>query len=177
MRITSLILVACLFVACRGKIETVHETVTQDTPITDPMPHTIETIAWLEGRWISSDGQGQFIEEWSRSGGEMKGQGKMVKGQDTTNMERLRILFDSTLRYVVNFPNREVQFYLKTTTHTESRQGFSYDESLALTFVNDTNDFPSQITYRRQNSDSLYITLTGQEAGKPMDMTFRMKKQ
>lgn len=137
----------------------------------------IESLAWLEGKWISEDENGTFIEEWQKAGASLSGQGTMITGSDTSQMEKLRIVQDGEkLSYVVNFPNREVEFVLRSQSTSESYKNFNYDYGFSATFINDTNDFPSQITYRRQENDSLYITLTGREAAKQMSMTFRMKR-
>jgi hypothetical protein len=138
----------------------------------------VKSLAWLEGTWVSKDSNGSFIEEWTDAGAMLTGQGKIVRGTDTTQMERLSIVADTAgLVYIVDLPNREVRFLSHGQTATKAYKNLSYSESTVATFVNDTNSFPREITYRKQNSDSLYITLTGSEAGKPVEMTFRMKKQ
>jgi hypothetical protein len=138
----------------------------------------VRSLAWLEGTWISQDSNGTFIEEWKDAGAMLTGQGRIVRGTDTTQMERLSIVADTAgLVYIVDLPNREVRFLSHGQTATKAYKNLSYSESTVATFVNDTNSFPREITYRKQNSDSLYITLTGSEAGKPVEMTFKMKKQ
>jgi hypothetical protein len=144
----------------------------------EELPQTgIKSVSWLAGRWMSQDSMGQFIEEWRDMGDHMLGQGRIVTGTDTINMEQLRIVNDSTgLVYIVTLGSREIRFNSQGQTETEAYKNMSYNESVSITFKSDTNDFPREINYRKQNSDSLYIRLTGTEAGKPMDMMFKMKK-
>ena len=143
----------------------------------EPAQSGVKSLSWLEGTWVAEDSTGQFVEEWHNAGLIMTGHGKMIRGNDTTQMERLSIVSDtSRIYYIVDFPNREVRFASRSQTMTKAYKNLKYNESTIITFVNDTNDFPREIVYRKQNSDSLYITLTGTEAGKPMEMTLKMKK-
>jgi hypothetical protein len=137
----------------------------------------VKSLSWLEGRWISQDENGQFIEEWQDAGIMLTGQGKVVRNGDTTNVERLTIVSDTNgIAYIVDFPDREVRFHSRKQSSSTTFKNLRYTETSLVTFTSDTNDFPREITYRKQNSDSLYITLSGSEAGKPMEMVFKMKK-
>jgi hypothetical protein len=137
----------------------------------------VKSLAWLVGTWISQDENGQFLEQWQSAGILMTGQGKMIRGTDTSAMERLTIASDTNgIAYIVDFPDREIRFLSRGMTATSAYKNLHHTESTIVTFVNDTNDFPREITYRKQNADSLYITLVGSEAGKPMEMVFKMKK-
>jgi hypothetical protein len=137
----------------------------------------VKSLSWLEGRWMAEDENGKFIEEWQNAGLLLTGQGKMIHGMDTTNMERLTIASDTNgLAYIVDLPDREVRFHSRKQSSSATFKHLRYTETSLVTFASDTNDFPREITYRKQNADSLYITLTGSEAGKPMEMIFKMKK-
>ncbi len=101
----------------------------------------------------------------------------MVTGTDTANMEQLSILkYNDGLEYVVTFPNREVRFVMTSQTYKEEFKHLQYNEGYLVKFVNDKNDFPREIVYDRPHNDSLYITLTGDEAGKSTSITFKMKR-
>jgi hypothetical protein len=139
----------------------------------------VRSLSWLEGRWVASDSDGSFIEEWHDAGTMLTGRGMTINAQDTSHMEQLTIVMDTSglISYIVDLPNgRTVRFLSRGMTATETYRNLSYSQSTIVTFANDTNSFPREITYRKQNSDSLYITLTGSEAGKPMETTLKMKK-
>jgi len=153
-----------------------YETVEETTSVTKGPP-SVKSVAWLAGKWMSQDSMGQFIEEWREMDDHMLGQGRIVTGTDTINMEQLRIVSDSSgLAYIVTLGSRQIRFESVGQTESKAYKNMSYNESVSITFKSDTNDFPREINYRKQNNDSLYIRLTGTEEGKPMDMTFRMKK-
>jgi hypothetical protein len=138
---------------------------------------SIKSISWLEGRWASEDTSGGFIEHWMIHGDKMHGQGAMVRGTDTMMSEKLTIVQDSTgLKYVVKFPEREITFASTKRMSSQAYKSFKYSEVEEITFTNDTNDFPREIIYRRQDDDSLYITLRGSAAGRPMEQVLRMKR-
>ena len=137
----------------------------------------IKSVSWLEGKWASHDGSGGFVEHWSMHGDKMYGQGAMINGTDTMMTEKLTIVHDSTgLAYVVKFPNREITFRSKGQTASTEYAHLKVENYNEITFANDTNDFPKEIIYRKQNADSLYITLRGTNAGKPMEQVLRMRR-
>lgn len=138
----------------------------------------IKSVAWLEGQWASEDSSGKFVEHWMMHGDKMHGQGYMIGNRnDTMMMEKLSIVLDSSgLNYIVRFPHRTVTFVSREQSTTEEYKMFDYSESASITFINDTNDFPREIIYRKQDDDSLYVTLKGSEAGKPMEQVLKMKK-
>jgi hypothetical protein len=91
---------------------------------------TWKSLAWLEGTWVSKDSNGSFIEEWTDAGAMLTGQGKIVRGTDTTQMERLSIVADTAgLVYIVDLPNREVRFLSHGQTATKAYKNLSYSES------------------------------------------------
>lgn len=144
----------------------------------DNLPHSgVKSMAWLVGTWMAEADTEQFVEEWREEGDLLEGQGRIIRGSDTIDMERLTIhKHNDGLMYVVNLPQRQVQFSLRSQTYSESYKHFLYDETYIATFVNDTNDFPREIRYSRPVDDSLYITLTGDQAGTSTSMTFKMKR-
>lgn len=144
----------------------------------DELPQTgVKSLTWLSGTWMSDSDSEDFLEEWREDGPVLRGQGRVIKGSDTSNMERLTILQDDKgLAYIVKLPEREVRFGLKSQTVKEEFGHLQDNQSYIVTFVNDTNDFPRQIVYDRPHDDSLYITLTGDEGSRSVSMTFKMKR-
>lgn len=141
----------------------------------------LDEMAWLEGTWSQQEGSESFIERWSkprRPGSLLTGQGMFVREGDTNRMERLDLKRrGDSLIYVVTFPDRTVEFARTGTTETHTLENMRYGSSEFVTFVNSSNDFPNEITYRRQNDDSLYITLRGKENGRETEFVFRMRKE
>lgn len=124
----SLLFLLISFNACNEK----------DRGVTSP---DIGRLSWLEGSWTRigmPQGKSGF-EIWDTSSPfEYSGTGISLRGQDTTFVEKLRIVAkEDGVFYVADVPENQEPVYFKFTTLTDS------------TFVceNPDHDFPKKISY------------------------------
>lgn len=98
-------------------------------------------IEWLVGTWHRINGKTERsgIEIWKKiSNTELHGRGIALKGNDTTFVERLKIVVkERDLYYVADVPENKGLVYFKFTQITD--QGFTCE--------NPDHDFPKKIQY------------------------------
>lgn len=123
-------------------------------------------LEWLIGEWdrtnIKSGSSG--VEKWLRnSDNELQGLGITMKGNDTTFVEKTKLIIkDNAIYYVADVPENKEAVYFKLTTITDH----------SFSCGNPKHDFPKKITYTKQGL-ILKATISGD--GKSIDYLFRRK--
>ncbi len=114
-------------------------------------------FAWLEGKWVQTNGEANFHEEWTRVNDTLlNGNGFVVDGNDTLFSEKLTLKVDhEAADYIVEMETGRVAVF-KLTEETENEFVFEMPE----------NDFPSKITYSQKSDNELLVVLEGEENGK-----------
>lgn len=121
---------------------------------------------WIEGKWIQSNGEANFHEEWTRVNDTLLiGKGFVVDGTDSLFSEKLSLLTsgEQTIYRVEMTTGRIADF--KLTENTADKLVFELPE----------NDFPSKISYTKKSETELVVLLEGSENGKEIrdELTFK----
>ncbi|HEV8284256.1 MAG TPA: DUF6265 family protein [Chitinophagaceae bacterium] len=123
-------------------------------------------LDWLEGTWIRTNVKpGRSANErWIKvSATEWQGFGLNMKGQDTTLLEKLKLIIkDNTIYYVADVPENKQPVFFKLTEISEN--GFVCE--------NPEHDFPKKISYQKEGN-KLKATISGD--GKSIDYFFEKK--
>ena len=124
-------------------------------------------IEWLVGTWdrINAKSERSGIEVWKKiSNTELHGRGIAMKGNDTTFVERLKIVVkEPDLYYVADVPENKGLVYFKFTQLTD--HGFICE--------NLEHDFPKKIKYETTGS-KLQATISGN--GRTIEYLFEREK-
>lgn len=154
-----LALFAAVFAACEKKAE--------------KQPGQIEKAEWFLGSWENKTPQGDLSESWEKVNDSVfNGQSYFIKGKDTLFGETV-VLSEQKgeLLYTVTTKgqNGDLPVAFKMTGATANQ----------LVFENPAHDFPTKITYRLINKDSLVAEISGKQGGKPASEAYPMgrKKQ
>ena len=128
-----------------------------------PTVSTVDNLKWLEGSWTRTNvkaGQSGF-ELWKKvSPTELSGRGITMNGNDTTFVEKLRIIArDGNLFYVADVPENQKPVFFRLTKINEN----------SFTCENAEHDFPKMISYTLQGA-KLRATISGD--GKSMEFLF-----
>lgn len=116
-------------------------------PPTDPY---IGDFSWLEGRWVSTDGERTTTETWKKDGARWVGSTVFAKNGETVSTEALEIVaVDGVATYVAT-PSDQAR-----TPFTLVERGVN-----TVVFANPSHDFPKRIAYRRVG-DALVATVSG----------------
>ncbi len=110
----------------------------------------------MEGKWLQSNGDGNFYEEWTRVNDTLLiGRGFVVDGTDSLFSEKLSLLTsgEETIYRVEMTTGRIADF--KLTESTPDKLVFELPE----------NDFPSKIIYNRKSENEITVMLEGNENG------------
>jgi len=129
-----------------------------------PSAPVMSSLGWLQGKWVSEEGERWTEEVWTDGrGGMMLGLNRSGKGDSGTGFEYMRIAAaqDGTL-YFWGSPGGKpaVPFRL-----TEARAN-------EAVFENPQHDFPTRIVYRRDGS-TLIAQVSGPAGKNAMRWTFR----
>ncbi len=120
-------------------------------------------LQWLEGTWSRTDAKpGHSAREvWRKTSGDTyQGLGVSLKGQDTTFVEKLKIVVkDGGIFYVADVPENPQPVYFRFTSLTES----------SFVCENPAHDFPKKISYSLEGS-KLKAAISGD--GKEMSFVF-----
>lgn len=123
-------------------------------------------LGWLEGTWVRTNSKPgrSGVEEWKRSGDhELVGRGIMLKGADTTFVEKLKIVIkDNAIYYLADVPENKSVVYFKFTELTDN----------SFTVENPSHDFPKKIAYKL-DGNKLTAVISG--GGKSIPYTFERK--
>jgi hypothetical protein len=119
-------------------------------------------LDWLNGTWTRTNmkpGRNGY-EAWKSNGTTMTGKGIMMKGVDTTFVEKIRIeLKDGQFYYVADVPENKGEVWFAFTEFTN--KGFVCE--------NPEHDFPKKISYE-MDGNNLKATISGD--GKAIDYLF-----
>jgi hypothetical protein len=123
-------------------------------------------FSWIEGKWVQSNGEANFHEEWTRVNDTLLiGKGFVVDGTDSLFSEKLSLLTsgEQTIYRVEMTTGRIADF--KLTENTADKLVFEMPE----------NDFPSKISYTKKSETELVVLLEGSENGKEIkdELTFK----
>ncbi|MGE0637556.1 MAG: DUF6265 family protein [Bacteroidia bacterium] len=116
-----------------------------------------QQFGWIEGKWVQSNGEANFHEEWTRVNDSLLiGKGFVVDGTDSLFSEKLSLLTsgEQTVYRVEMTTGRIADF--KLTENTADKLVFELPE----------NDFPSKISYTKKSETELVVLLEGNENGK-----------
>lgn len=119
--------------------------------------HSEKQFSWLEGKWIQSNGEANFHEEWTRvSDTLLIGKGFVIDGTDSLFSEKLSLLTsgEQTIYRVEMTTGRIADF--KLTENTADKLVFEMPE----------NDFPSKISYTKKSDNELVVVLEGIDNGR-----------
>lgn len=120
------------------------------------------------GTWTSYSTAGTYSETWVLdSDNELRGSSSFVKGLDTLEKEKLRIITESNQTLYVAFPSGQLpaSFFLSSVNDN------------TFIFENKEHDFPKQITYHFYDNFRLKITLKGTQKNEPATMEFNLEKK
>jgi hypothetical protein len=121
---------------------------------------------WLEGKWVQTNGEANFHEEWTRVNDTLLiGKGFVIDGTDSLFSEKLSLITSSeqTIYRVEMTTGRIADF--KLTENTADKLVFGLPE----------NDFPSKISYTKKSETELVVLLEGSGNGKAIkdELTFK----
>ncbi len=123
-------------------------------------------LSWLSGTWNRTNVKpGQSgLEKWEQTSVfELRGLGISLQGQDTTFVEKLRIVTkDNTIVYVADVPENQKPVYFKLIHITDT----------SFVCENPDHDFPKKITYQLDGK-ILKAQVSGD--GKAIDFLFERK--
>jgi hypothetical protein len=125
-------------------------------------------FSWIEGKWVQSNGEANFHEEWTRVNDTLLiGKGFIIDGIDSLFSEKLSLLTsgDQTIYRVEMTTGRIADF--KLTENSADKLVFEMPE----------NDFPSKISYTKKSETELVVLLEGSENGKEIKDELVFSKQ
>jgi hypothetical protein len=124
-------------------------------------------LQWLIGEWIRINAKPGMsgVEKWiSNSPVELQGWGINMKGNDTTFIEKTKLVIkDNEIYYVADVAGNKAPVFFKLTSMKEN--GFTCE--------NMQHDFPKKIIYLR-DGNLLKATISGD--GKSIDYLFEKKQ-
>jgi hypothetical protein len=140
-------------------------------PATPVAAVPLSEFAWLAGCWRGSVNQREFREHWLPLRGNLLiGAGHTVTQERTQDFEYMRIEPRPDGLHYVAQPGggKEASFRLA------DRQADGAD--VIYTFVNDANDFPQRIVYRRGSEGWLYVHVEGRVQGEDRRVIYPMRR-
>ncbi|MEO6304435.1 MAG: DUF6265 family protein [Bacteroidia bacterium] len=153
-----------MFAACSGPTS---ETVTVETI---KSYKEIEKANWFLGSWQNNSPEGNMVEMWKKKNDStLAGKSFFIVGKDTVSSE------------IVSLEQRGKDlFYIPTVKDQNGAQAikFTLTNSAENTFVfeNPQHDFPTKITYKKINNDSLVAEISGIQNGKERTEQFPMSR-
>ncbi|MGN7787451.1 DUF6265 family protein [Niabella sp. 22666] len=130
----------------------------------------LDSISWLLGAWTDSSKMGKATETWHRENDSTySAESFIVSRKDTIFYEQAKL----------EQRNQEIQLVVKTKRQNDN-EAVSFKlrsgNAEALVFGNPQHDFPTQITYTKIGSDSLYAEISGLAKGQERKVGFPFKK-
>lgn len=126
-----------------------------------------QQFSWLEGKWVQTNADANFHEEWTRVNDTLLiGKGFVMEGTDTLFSERLALETsgDKTVYRVELITGRIADFTL--TENSADKLVFELPE----------NDFPSKIIYTKKSDTELLVLLEGKGNGKEIKDELELRK-
>lgn len=121
---------------------------------------------WLSGKWVGDNNGTMMIETWKWEKHRFEGTGLELKGNDTVFSETMFIeSFDEHAAYVVVIKDRSPMMFHRVE-ETENR----------LVFLNENNDFPSQIIYQHDSDTALTISLMAKGSADKAEVSYQMTR-
>ncbi|MDD5150833.1 MAG: DUF6265 family protein [Flavobacterium sp.] len=125
---------------------------------------------WLLGKWENNSKDGNLLETWEKTNDSIyDGKSYFIKGKDTLHFETIQLiqkgenlLYVSTIRGQNN--DKPITFKRNATIEKQ------------LVFENQKNDYPKKISYSLKNNDSLVITISGIQQGKPDSHSYSLMR-
>lgn len=103
-----------------------------------------ELPGWMAGAWIERSGDSWSEEYWtSPRGGILLGAARMGKGEALEIWEQTRIAID---------PDGSIAFYASPRGARAARFALESQSATAISFVNDTHDYPQRVRYWRDGN-------------------------
>lgn len=124
-------------------------------------------FTWLEGKWVQTNGEANFHEEWTRVNDSLLvGEGYVLDSARKEFSERLTLetIGENTIYRVEMTTGRIADF--KLTEKGDDKLVFELPE----------NDFPSKIIYTKKSDTELLVTLIGIDNGKEMKDELNFKR-
>jgi|SRR5690606_5109731 len=150
-----------LFTACKKNEETKAKTYTE-----------LEKAEWFLGQWVNKSPDAEFSETWMKENDSVyTGESYFIKhSSDTLFAETIRLTeTHGKLNMIITVPNQNdgkpVSFEMKSANDT------------LLVFENPAHDFPTKITYRKVNKDSLVAEISGLKDGETTSQRFPFKRR
>ncbi|KGO78865.1 hypothetical protein Q763_16410 [Flavobacterium beibuense F44-8] len=154
--------VGCLlFTACKENRETKTKTYTE-----------LEKAEWVLGQWVNKSHDAEFSETWMKENDSVyAGESYFIRNSsDTLFAETMKLAeTNGKLNMIITVPNQ----------NDEKPVGFemtSANDTL-LVFENPAHDFPTKITYRKVNKDSLLAEISGLKEGETVSQKFPFKRR
>lgn len=130
----------------------------------------IKATSWLLGNWENKAVDGNLTENWNQvNDSTFQGQSYFIKEKDTIHSEAIVLQQKGALLIytaTVKGQNEDKPVAFKLTTSTEKQ----------VVFENLKHDYPQKISYTQITPDSLSVTISGMQQGKPSTERFSMKK-
>ena len=136
----------------------------------------LKSLAWLEGCWLGTAGPFEFREQWMPLRGQMMmGVSQTVDGKGATqSYEYIRLEPRAGgVFYVATQPGKAevaLKFDGETTDKSNGR-----DDTI-FTFVNQEQEFPKVIVYRRASEGWLYASVEGKVGGAERKSNYPMRR-
>jgi len=128
-----------------------------------PVADNFSKLNWLEGKWTRTNAKaGQSgTESWSKvSGNEWQGFGVNMKGEDTLNMEKIKIRAENnSIYYIADVPGNKKPVLFRFTSITDN----------SFVCENPQHDFPKKIVYEK-SANKLKAVISGN--GKSIEYLF-----
>lgn len=152
--------VGCLlFTACKenGKTKTYTE---------------LEKAEWFLGQWVNKSHDAEFSETWMKENDSVyAGESYFIRNSsDTLFAETMKLAeTNGKLNMIITVPNQNdekpVSFEMTSANDT------------LLIFENPVHDYPTKITYRKVNKDSLVAEISGLKEGETVSQKFPFKRR
>ncbi len=128
---------------------------------------TGKDFAWLIGNWEGKPGDGDFYENWTKTGpGKFAGNGFMILNSDTVMNEAIRLeKAGKSWAYIVTVDKAKPVVF-KLIAKDKNR----------FVFENKENDFPQQIIYTQLPNGNLLAAIEGVRKGKIVRQEFPLKR-
>ena len=126
---------------------------------------SLDTLEWLNHRWISKTEEGLTVESWKRvSDAGFEGVGEVI------DVGSGKVVFSESLRILEM--SGEL-FFLAKVKENPLPVSFKVIECSqeSAVFENSAHDFPQRLEYRRQSENSLKVSVSGQE-GRSFDVFY-----
>ena len=137
---------------------------------------TLKSLAWLEGCWRGTAGAREFREQWMPlRGAMMLGVSQTVDEKGATQgYEFLRLEARTGGVFYVAAPSGKAEVALKFGGETADTAEGRADT--IFTFVNEKQEFPQVIAYRRAKAGWLYASVEGKVGGADRKATYPMRR-